>query len=236
VQCIAVVHGGKKRTLAELRCERWANGEREPDPEVPTLIMREVLPDSVPAPRVTIRQWTEDDVEQFDAVITANIEHLRPWMPWIAFEPKTIAERLELIRTWQLERSTGGDCTFGVFLGGEPIGGTGLHRRIGDGGLEIGYWISADHLRRGYATEVSSALTAAAFAQPDIDRVEIHHDIANVPSGLIPKALGYTFIEDVPREITAPGEVGVLRIWRITRDEFESSRDASRGPGAGAQL
>src|SRR5262245_33113582 len=125
--------------------------------------MAEVLPESVSASRVTIRQWTEDDAEEMDAAITASLEHLRPWMPWIEFEPKSIPERLELIRQWQLERSMGGDCTYAVFLDGHAIGGSGLHRRIGDGGLEIGYWIHVDHVRRGYATEVSRALTTAAF-------------------------------------------------------------------------
>src|SRR5262245_9626739 len=138
--------------------------------------MADMLPESVPAPRVVIRQWTDDDVDEMDAAITASIEHLRPWMPWIAYEPKTADQRLELIHTWALDRSTGGDSSYAIFLDDHAIGGTGLHRRIGEGGVEIGYWIHVDHLRRGYATEVSRALTAAAFGMADIDRVEIHHD------------------------------------------------------------
>jgi hypothetical protein len=40
------------------------------------------------------------------AAIGQSIEHLRPWMPWIAHEPLTEAARVALIRQWdELYRS-----------------------------------------------------------------------------------------------------------------------------------
>jgi len=186
-----------------------------------------VLPSSVTADRLEIREWTPADVDQMDAAISASVEHLRPWMPWIAFEPASRDDRLERIRTWQLDRSIGGDAVYAIFLDGLAIGGTGLHRRIGEGGLEIGYWIHVDHIRRGHAREASRALTVAAFELAEIDRVEIHHDRANQPSGRVPRSLGYSFIGEVPRPPEAPAESGVHCVWRITREEFETSWIAS---------
>src|SRR3954447_15918023 len=195
----------------------------------------DVLPSSVTADRLEIREWTEADVDQLDAAISASVEHLRPWMPWIALEPVSRQDRLDRIRSWSVERSMGGDAVYGIFAGGTFAGGTGFHRRIGDGGLEIGYWVHVDHVRRGYASEASRALTMAAFELPEIDRVEIHHDRGNEASGRVPKGLGFTFVEEVSREPEAPAETGVHWIWRITRDEFEASwtgAAASRTSGA----
>jgi len=101
------------------------------------------------------------------------------------------------------------------------VGSCGLHYRIGSGGAEIGYWIHVDHLRRGLATEVARQLTERAFADPAIDRVEVHHDRANVASGGVPPKLGFEHVSDTPRAPNAPGEEGVERVWRLTRAAHE---------------
>ncbi|MEA1902137.1 MAG: GNAT family N-acetyltransferase, partial [Actinomycetota bacterium] len=90
-----------------------------------------------------------------DEAIARNIEHLRPWMHWIVYEPASVNDRVNLIESWNGQWADGGDSVFGVFLGDEVIGGTGLHRRVGTGGIELGYWIGKDHIRNGYATELA---------------------------------------------------------------------------------
>ncbi len=107
-----------------------------------------------------------------------------------------------------------------MFAADVVVGGTGLHRRIGEGGLEIGYWTHVDHVREGYATEVSRALTDPAFTVEGIDRVEIHHDRDNVPSGRIPPSLGYRNVGEIAHPPEAPSESGIRRIWRTTRAEW----------------
>ena len=97
------------------------------------------------------------------------------------------------------------------------VGGTGLHRRRGPDTLEIGYWVHADHLGQGFATEAATALTTAAFAVPGIEHVEIHHDRANTASRGIPERLGYRMVAESPDAVTAPGEEGVDCCWRTDR-------------------
>ncbi len=90
--------------------------------------------------------------------------------------------------------------------------------RIGDGGLEIGYWVHPAHTGRGVATAASAALTEAALALPGIDHVEIHHDQLNLASGRVPAKLGYTCTCTKPTTVAlAPGDSGVTKVWRITR-------------------
>lgn len=174
---------------------------------------------------LVIRSWRESDAEAMSLAISQSIEHLRPFMWWVAFEPQSIEQRRELIARWAKEESDGGDLVVGLFLDGRVVGGSGLHRRrLGPGGLEIGYWVHRDFTRRGIASSASRALTDHAFGPADIDRVEIHHDAANTASEGVPRALGFRHVGDEPREVKAPAEIGVHRIWRVTRDEWTTAR------------
>ncbi|TXB55226.1 GNAT family N-acetyltransferase [Phaeodactylibacter luteus] len=40
---------------------------------------------------------------------------------------------------------------------------SGLHTRLGENAREIGYWINANYLKQGYATETVKALIKAAI-------------------------------------------------------------------------
>jgi RimJ/RimL family protein N-acetyltransferase len=173
------------------------------------------LPGEVVGARVVLRRWTVGDVPALAAAITRNIEHLRPWMPWVAHEPLLDSDRVALFDTWERSYLDGGDVVYGVFLDGLPIGGCGLHKRRGPHGLEIGYWIDKDHTNQGIATEVARALTSAALSVPGITFVEIHHDKANIASSRVPEKLGYSFLGETQDEITSPGEDGIDCGWRM---------------------
>jgi RimJ/RimL family protein N-acetyltransferase len=185
----------------------------------------ERLPTLIQTERLVLRQWTENDGPAIAAAVEESIEHLRPWMGWFAEEPRSIEDRLRRIAEWREKWAEGGDSVLGVFLDGAAIGGTGLHRRLGPGALEIGYWIHAHHIRHGYATELSAALTDAAFGMVGIERVEIHHDKANVASSAIPRRLGFTLTEEVNRDPEAPGEIGIECRWTMPRESWMARSD-----------
>ena len=188
----------------------------------------EPLPERLEHDGLVLRRWTEADAELVEAAVTANVDHLRPYMPWIASEPMPIEARRALEREWEAAWAAGGDVIYGIFEDGVVVGGTGLHRRIGQGGLEIGYWVHVDHLGEGIARRASEGLTSLAFTIAGIDRVEIRHDISNVHSRRVPEQLGFHLIgRDAPnRELRAPAETGVDLVWQMTREEW-----LSRGTG-----
>jgi RimJ/RimL family protein N-acetyltransferase len=97
---------------------------------------------------LTLRRWTRDDAAQLSEAIADSLDHLRPWMPWVAHEPLSLTDRQALIDSWEQEWLAGGDLLMGVFVDGAVSGGCGLHRRIGPGGLEIGYWTARRSLRQ----------------------------------------------------------------------------------------
>jgi RimJ/RimL family protein N-acetyltransferase len=173
------------------------------------------LPELVVGTRVVLRRWVATDTPGLAAAVERNIEHLRPWMPWIATEPLDWGERVALIESWAQAWVDGKDVILGVFMGEGVIGGCGLHRRRGPHGLELGYWIDKDHTNRGIGTEVGALLTSAALRVRGMRFVEIHHDKANVVSRRIPEHLGYKFLGETPGHIEAPGEVGIDCGWRM---------------------
>lgn len=144
--------------------------------------------------RLTIRCWQPRDAPLLGDAIDSSLDHLRPWMPWAHEEPRSLDERLELLRGFRGRFDLGADFVYGIFASDESevIGGSGLHRRVGSGALEIGYWIRASQVGRGLARETTAALAKAAFQVCGVDRVEIHVDPANEPSLRVPLALGFT--------------------------------------------
>lgn len=185
----------------------------------------ERLPELLEHDGLVLRRWVEADAQTVAALVSANIEHLRPYMPWIAHEPLSIEERRALEREWQEKWEAGGDAVYGIYEDGVAVGGTGLHHRIGPGGLEIGYWVAADHVGKGIARRVSEGLTTMAFTVPGVDRVEIHHDLSNVHSRRIPEQLGFRLIGKgtSTRIPQAPADTGVDLVWRTTREEWLAS-------------
>jgi len=195
----------------------------------------EPLPEYLEHDGLVLRRWVVDDAELVGELVAANVEHLRPYMPWIEHEPLTLEQRRELERGWDEAWAQGGDVIFGIFDEGVAVGSTGLHRRLGPGALEIGYWVHVDHLGRGIARRAAEGLTSLAFTVEGIERVEIHHDLANVHSRRVPEQLGFHLMgkSQAPRSPLAPADTGVDLVWRTTRDEWLASPSANpdrRGP------
>ena len=143
--------------------------------------------------RLTIRCWEPRDAPLLKEALDTSLDHLRPWMPWAADEPKPVEEKAELLRLFRGRFDLGEDFVYGIFTRDESevAGGCGLHTRVGGGALEIGYWIRASQTRRGLARETTAALTRVAFSVCGVDRIEIHVDPANVASLAVPRTLGF---------------------------------------------
>jgi RimJ/RimL family protein N-acetyltransferase len=184
--------------------------------------LRAAPPEEIDTPRARLRRWRVEDAELLVSLVTENLEHLRPWMPWAQERPTIEHEQAYLERMqYAWDRCT--DFSYAVtLLTGEPVGGMGLHTRQGPGTLEIGYWVAAAHTRRGYATACARALTDAAFALPGIERVLIRCDEANLASAAVPRRLGFTLVEIAPRTAEAPGETGRGMTWVVRRDRWSS--------------
>ncbi|MFD5084575.1 GNAT family N-acetyltransferase [Kitasatospora sp. NPDC058406] len=168
-----------------------------------------------PAGGITLHRRSPVHAPALNAAVRANLEHLRPWLEWAAEAP-TPAQTAELAVAGSAAWDAGTDFIYLVGLDAEPgrvIGSFGLHGRIGPGALELGYWLSADHLGRGIATTAAGAVTEAALALPGIGRIEIHCDEANTASAAVPRRLGYRLDRVTGAALRAPGETGRKMVW-----------------------
>jgi ribosomal-protein-serine acetyltransferase len=167
---------------------------------------------------VRLRRWRRADADTVYRVVMDSLDHLRPWLPWAdGYDRERAAQFVTLS---EHDWDAGVAYNYAILGGdGEVVGGIGLVRRVGPGGLEIGYWLHPAHTGRGLATAASAALVEQAFTLPGVEFVEIVHDEANTASGAIPRRLGFTQVErrQRPREAGAPGEAGVELVWRLTR-------------------
>jgi len=171
-------------------------------------------PEQLRAGELLLRRARTSDAEAVAAAVRASLDHLRPWLPWAttaAGDYRTQFARLsEADQMWR----AGTDYVYVVLSpDGTLIGNIGLHRRVGDGGVEIGYWISASQTRRGYGTAAAGALTEAAAALPGVTRTEIHCDETNAASAGIPRKLGYRLDRIDSHTPEAPGETGRRMVW-----------------------
>lgn len=159
-------------------------------------------------PRLELRCWEPSDAPRLKAMIDDNLEHLRPWMPWIHHEPTTLEEKVALLRKFRARFDLDEDFTYAMFARADGclVGGCGLHPRQGPGALEIGYWVARDRVGRGLATEAAAALTRVAFEVHQVDRVEIRVEPTNVASSTIPRKLGYCLEALLRRRLEARPE------------------------------
>jgi RimJ/RimL family protein N-acetyltransferase len=172
-------------------------------------------PAEIRAGPLLLRRMRPGDAIPIAATVAASLAHLRPWMPWAT--PEAADPRGQLLRIAEADEmwDAGTDYIYLILVARDmTLAGTiGLHRRIGDGGIEIGYWIAASQTRRGYATEAARALTSAALGLAGVRRVEIHCDEVNIASAGVPRKLGYRLDRIDPHEPEAPGESGRRMIW-----------------------
>ncbi len=183
-------------------------------------------------PRLVVRCYERDDVDAVHKAVLANVDALRPWMPWIDREPLDREARTELVRRFRGLFDLGQDFIYGVFdrTSGEFVGGSGLHPRSRPGVLEIGYWISHPHWGKGFATETAGALTRIGFDVMGAARIEIRVEPGNVRSMAIPRKLGFTE-EGCLRGIGEPrgAETGGvdLVVFGLLRTELSTSPAAN---------
>ncbi|MGO9963683.1 MAG: GNAT family N-acetyltransferase [Acidimicrobiales bacterium] len=198
-------------------------------------------PEEVVLEDFALRRYHRGDAPALAVAIAESLEHLRPYMPWIAGEPLSLDEREALIERWDRAWAEGSEYNYGMFRGARVVGGAGLMRRIAADGLEIGYWVHPAFVGRGFATRAARALTTIGLGLGGVTHIEIHHDRANIASGRVPLKLGFEMVGEVPVEMTAPAHTGRNCVWRMDRAGWAARTEdiapelGTPGPGGGGE-
>lgn len=180
--------------------------------------------------RLVLRCWQPQDAALLKQAIDASLEHLREWMPWANDEPVSLDVMVKRLRHFRALFDTDKDYVYAIFNHDETqvLGGSGLHTRLGPSAREIGYWIHADHINQGFATEVTASLTQVALEIDGVDRVEIHCRPENLASAAVPRKLGFTHEATLRRRGPVKDGVPVdSMIWGMHADVYPESPCAS---------
>jgi RimJ/RimL family protein N-acetyltransferase len=175
--------------------------------------------------RLVIRCYEPRDAPLTKDAIDSSLEHLWEFMPWSRDEPVSLEEKTDLLKRFRSGFDAGEDFPYGIFSAdeSEQLGGTGLHPRVGPGGLEIGYFVRASATRRGIATESSAALTRVGFEICGADRIEIRIEPRNEASFGIPRKLGFVEEATLRRRLYArEGEqLRDVTIFTLFSEDFD---------------
>lgn len=128
---------------------------------------------------VLLRAGTPEDAPLVTRLVLASLSHLQPWLPW-ATSSYTEDSALEYF-------SGHVDPTAHPFLvfnmEGQLVGGTGLNRiDLLNLTADIGYWIGAGHMGKGYATRATNLMAKHAVETVGLERVEIICSVENEAS------------------------------------------------------
>ncbi len=176
-------------------------------------------PGSLDTARLELRRWCADDAVELRALLDANDAHLRPWIPFMEQEPRSLAATrawLGEIRAafdagtaWRYAIRTRADAARGGLLVGETM----LLARGGVDTVEAGYWLAAAHCGRGYATEATVPLLPLAFDRLARRRVVLKCDVRNVASQRVADRLGAVAAGE--ETLAERGATVTLRIYEV---------------------
>lgn len=180
--------------------------------------------------RIVVRCWSPADARLLRAALDDSNEYLRPWIPWMKDEPKSLYETAAWLRKNRANFDLDEDCRYAIFDLDEQtlIGETGLYTRVGKGAREIGYWINKQSEGKGYASEATMATVKVAFKIDQVNRVEIHCAPENAVSAAIPAKLGFTHEATLKRRFEdSDGGIQDSMIWTLFAEEYPNSPASS---------
>lgn len=180
--------------------------------------------------RLLLRCWSPADARILRACLDDNDQHLRPWIPFMKDEPRSLEQTAEWLRTLRAGFDLRQNYRFAVFDPAEEklLGENMLLGRAGPGALEIGYWTDRHATGRGYASEATCAMLRVAFEIEKVGRVEIMCEPENEASAAIPAKLGFTHDATLPnRAANSEGKICDLMVWSLFADDYPATPAAA---------
>ncbi len=176
--------------------------------------------------RLLIRCWSPEDAPVLRAALDESDQHLRPWIPWMKDEPKSLNESAAWLCLKRANFDLGKDFWYAIFDSEEQtlVGEIGLMTRAGPGVFEIGYWINKSCDGKGYASEATAVMIRVAFEIAKVERIEIYCAPENEASVAIPRKMGFLHEATLARRYNdSEGGVHDTMVWTLFSDSHAGS-------------
>lgn len=180
--------------------------------------------------RLVLRCWSPADAPVLRAALNICDLHLRPFIPFMRDEPRSLQQTALWLRGHRAAFDQGLMYRYAVFDAAEQVllGENMLMARVGPGGLEIGYWTHKDAVGKGFATEATCAMIRVAFDIEKAERVEIMCAPENAASAAIPAHLGFTHEATLKKRARdTDGISHDLMVWSLFAEDYPLSAAAN---------
>lgn len=130
---------------------------------------------------LVLREFSDSDAEAFSSAALESVETVGRWMPWCSSDYSE-GHALEWFAACRTARNAGTAFEYGMFCqdSGNFLGGAGLNEiRQQHKFCNLGYWVRQSRQRQGVASRCVQALSAHAFHQLGLHRVEIVVAVGN---------------------------------------------------------
>ncbi|MBZ0254930.1 GNAT family N-acetyltransferase [bacterium] len=141
---------------------------------------------------IEIRVMKPENDQELYALVDANREHLRQWLPWVDRQ-QSLVDCQRFLNSLQDHFTNNKAMHCGIWVQGHLVGVVGMDRiDWPNKTAEIGYWIGKGHEGKGLITRCSRFLVEFAFSELKLNRLEIRCAPNNLRSRKIPERLGFT--------------------------------------------
>lgn len=183
-------------------------------------------PYRIVTPRVVLRCWDPADTPALHELIAENLEHLRPWVSWVAGEPKPLEARLEEVRQWRAQFDVDQAWNWAMLAAddGQLVGGVVMNLLLDGASVDVGGWVGQTRARRGFHTDGAAAAARVAFEVLGMTRVQATTDLENERSIALMRKLGFTH-EATLRHLEN-GERRDEMVWTILVTEWPATAAA----------
>jgi len=132
------------------------------------------------------------DAEVLFALVDANRERLRPWLPWVD-ETTCVEHTRSFIQFALTKLAENEEMHWSIWYRGALAGVIGVHTiDWRHRWAEIGYWLDEGCEGKGVMTHACRAVLAHLFDTLDLNRVVIRCDTRNTRSRTVAERLGFT--------------------------------------------
>ena len=171
---------------------------------------------------LSLRLLTENDAAEVFALVQANRQRLRAWMPWVD-STKTEQDSLSFIRGC-IQAESKGDRQFAIVHRNRIAGLVGFVRSTPHHKSSMmGYWLDEQEVGKGLITQSVQALLNLGFNHLAFDRIIIRAQPSNTRSCAVPQRLGFTEEGIQPKAELLNGVHVDLMVYVLLRSQWEKN-------------
>jgi len=140
---------------------------------------------------ITLRLLEPRHADALFALVDANRQHLRQWLPWLDAN-SAVSDTLQFIKMTQKQFADNAGFVAGIWYCGDIVGVVGHNRIDWENRISYpGYWLTEGFQGKGIMTKSCHALINHAFGELNLNRVDIRCAVENSKSRAIPERLGF---------------------------------------------